>query len=232
MTKKPPRKPAKKKAPRKPAATPQPEPAAKRAHAQAMPAGEPAARVKPRRKRRTPTVDKRAAMLAAFAACGSLRDAATAAGIDRKQHYHWLKTDPAYFERFQEAKTHAAQSLEDEAVERATRGVYEPNVFQGRFIYPQEEYVETPAVIGPRGGIREPERRAWRDKPGAAPLGTWRKSDTLLALLLRGWMREKYGMHGSLELSGPGGAPIEIVQRLNAARARMAAQTGGESDAG
>jgi hypothetical protein len=225
MKKKSPRKAAKaakKKAPpRKPAPKPEPPP----------PAPAPAARHK--RAVRTPRIDKRAAFLAAYAECGSIRDAAKAAHIERSAHYRWLKADPDYFARFQEADARATQSLEDEAMERAMRGVFEPNVFQGRFLYPQEEYIEKPAVIGPRGGIREPEVRAWRDKPGSAPLGIWRKSDALTALLLRGRMREKYGMHGALELSGPGGAAIEIVQRLNAGRARVAARakTGGESDA-
>jgi hypothetical protein len=243
--KKPPAK--KKKAPRKPAAKPKPEPpsaavpakpAAKRAHAQAMSAGEPAAPArtkpaKPKRRRQTRTVDKRGAMLAAYAECGSIRDAAAAAGIGRRQHYDWMKTDPAYFERFQEAKTHAAQTLEDDAVEWARRGVFEPNVFQGRFVYPQEEYVETPAVIGPRGAIREPEKRAWRDVPGAPPFGTWRRSEGIMLRLLAAFMPEKYRRNASVELSGPGGGAIEIVQRLNAGRARVAARakTGGESDA-
>jgi hypothetical protein len=211
---------AKKRATRKPAAKPKPAPPA----APAPP--------KPKRAPRTPRIDKRAAFLAAYAECGSIRDAAKAARIERSAHYRWLKADPDYFARFQEADAHATQSLEDEAMERAMRGVFEPNVFQGRFLYPQEEYIEKPAVIGPRGGIREPEVRAWRDKPGAQPFGIWRKSDALTALLLRGRLREKYGMHGALELSGPGGGAIEIVQRLNAGRARVAAlKTAGESDA-
>ena len=121
-------------------------------------------------------------------------------------------------------KTEAAQSVEDEISERAMRGVFEPYVFQGRLTYPQEEYIVTPAVIGPRGGIREPEVRAWRDVPGAPPLGIWRKSDSLLIHLSRGLMPEKYGVRGAVELTGPGGGPLEleIVRRLHAARARAA----------
>jgi hypothetical protein len=214
----------KKKSPRK---------AAKAAKKKAPPR-KPAAKPKPAKRKpapRTPRIDKRSAFLAAYAECGSIRDASKAARIERSAHYRWLKADPDYFARFQEADAHATQSLEDEAMERAMRGAFEPNVFQGRFLYPQEEYIEKPAVIGPRGGIQQPEVRAWRDKPGAQPLGIWRKSDALTALLLRGRMREKYGMHGSMELTGPGGGPLEIVQRLNAARARMAARTAGESDA-
>jgi hypothetical protein len=168
------------------------------------------------------SIDKRGAFLAAYAVCASLRMAGKAAHINLRRHYEWMK-DAAYSARFQEAKTEAAQALEDEAIERATVGVFEPNVFQGRFCYPQEEYVVTPAVIGPRGAIREPEVRAWRDKPGARPLGTYRKSDALMMMMLRGAMPGKYRQSAALELSGPGGGPIEIVKRLQAAHARMAA---------
>jgi hypothetical protein len=183
---------------------------------------------KPRPKRRqTRTVDKRRAFLAAFAVSASISGAAAAAKVDRGQHYDWLRTDPTYAPRFQEAKAQAAQAVDDEIVERAMRGVYEPNIFQGKFVYPQEEVI-TPAVIGPRGGVIEPECREWRDVPGALPLGVWKKSDTLLIHLSRGLMPEKYGFRGAMELTGAAGGPIEIVERLNRARARAAQRNAGE----
>lgn len=112
---------------------------------------------------------------------------------------------------------------------RAFRGVYEPTVFQGKFTYPQEEVV-TPAVMGPRGGIKEPERREVRDVPGAPPIGIWRKSDAILIHLSKGFMPEKYGMRGQLELTGAQGGPIELVERLHAARARAAARNAKQSE--
>jgi hypothetical protein len=74
---------------------------------------------------------------------------------------------------------------------------------------------------------------AWRDVPNAKPFGVWRRSEALMIRLLAAFMPEKYGRHTQIELSGPGGGAIEIVQRLNAGRARVAARakTGGESDA-
>ena len=199
------------------------------------PARKPAAQTETRRARAGTPGARRArstsarCFCAAFAVCASIRDAAKAARITRRQHYNWLK-DPAYAARFADIKAEACQSLEDEAVERATRGVFEPNVFQGKFVYPQEEVV-TAAVVGPRGGIVEPERREWRDVPGALPFGIWRKSDTLLIHLSRGLMPEKYGMRGALEVYGPQGGPIEIVERLNAGRARLAAMSKPETAA-
>lgn len=168
---------------------------------------------------RPPIVDKKAAFIAAFEACASIQRAASAVGINKWTHHDWAKHDPDYAAKFQTARLRAAEILEDEAVERALRGVFEPNVFQGRFTFEQEEVV-TPAVTGPRGGVVEPERREWRERPDK-PLGTWRKSDALLMFLLRGNMRDKYGA-GALEVTGANGGPVEIIERLNAARARAA----------
>jgi hypothetical protein len=64
--------------------------------------------------------------------------------------------------------------------------------------------------------------RGLRDVPGSQPLGIWEKSDQLLIKLLEGFLPEKYKRRGAVELSGTGGAAIDIVQRLQAARARMA----------
>ncbi len=174
----------------------------------------PVAPVAPKRKRRpaTRTLDKRGAFLAAYRISASIKHAAKVAGIDRRTHYDWLRTDAAYHVRFREAQQEAAGAIEDEAIRRAMEGVYEPNVFQGRFVYPQEEYVAVEA----HG--REPEVRAWRNKPGARPLGLYRKSDTLMMFLLRGFLPEKYKRFTQIEMGGPGGGPIPLhsdsLQRL------------------
>jgi hypothetical protein len=167
-------------------------------------------------------IARQTAFLTAYEECASIKAAAKAARVSRQRHYKWLQTDPDYRRKFEKAKILAVGALEDEAVERATVGVFEPNVYQGRFCYPQEEYVVKPAVLGKRGAVLEPEVRAWRDVPGAPPLGLWKKSDKLLMFLLRGWMPEKYGFRGAVELSGAGGGAIEVVERLQAARRRAA----------
>lgn len=167
--------------------------------------------------------DRKRAFLAAFAVIGRINKAAKAARVDRSQHYDWLRDDPAYPSRFAEAQLRAGDAAEDEAVERAMEGVYEPNVFQGRFLYPQEEYVIRPETRDTKGRVIEHEERGWRDVPGSRPLGVWKKSDQLLLAILRAAKPEKYRQHGAFELTGPAGGPIEIVERLNAARSRMAA---------
>ncbi len=59
-----------------------------------------------------------------------IAQAAEAAGIERGMHYYWLKHDPTYRPRFEEADKIAIEALEDEASRRAMQGVDEP-VFQG-----------------------------------------------------------------------------------------------------
>ena len=172
---------------------------------------------------RKPVLAKKPAFLAAFKICASLTEAAAAVSIRREQHYDWLRNDPKYSAAFAQAKTEAAQTLVDSAVKRVELGVFEPNIFKGRFTYPQEQYETEPAVrykTGKRKGkIRKPAVTAIRDIPGAAPFGVYRRSEALHLALLRAWVPEF--KTNFLEVTGPGGGPIEIVERLNAARKRF-----------
>ncbi len=172
--------------------------------------------------------NKERAFLAAVALTGSITEAAAAAKIDRSWHYERLKTHPAYPARFAEAMARGDDALEDEVTYRAKRGVYEPLVWQGRFQYPQERYEISPEV--PAGDWKDekrveavPAEYGWRDVPGAPPLGVWRKSDALLMFRQRG--RFARYRQNFTEVTGPGGGPIElsVVERLNAARNRLAA---------
>lgn len=73
------------------------------------------------------------AFLAAFGGCGNISTAAKLTEIDRKEHYRWLESDPAYAERFKGATEEAADALEHEARRRAVEGVEEPvGWFQGQ----------------------------------------------------------------------------------------------------
>ena len=145
------------------------------------------------------------AFLAAFIAFPSITRAAEAAEIDRSSHYQWLE-DEEYAAAFAQAGIEAGDCIEDEAVERAMKGVYEPNVYQGQFVFPQ---------------IWNEEKERFIDQPGAPPLGTWKKSDSLLLALLRAQKPEKYRERVTTELTGKDGGPIEIVERLMAARKRV-----------
>jgi hypothetical protein len=173
--------------------------------------------------RQSRAISRQSAFLAAYAECGSITAAAKASRVNRRRHYKWLQNDSAYRDRFtKEVRPQAHQALEDEATERAMVGVFEPNVYQGRYVYPQEEVVIEPAVRDRAGRVVTPAKTEWRDVPGAPPLGRWKKSDYLLGMMLRGAMPEKYGFRRAVELTGTGGGAIEVVERLQAARRRAA----------
>ena len=119
------------------------------------------------------------AFLGAFEESGCIRRAAKAAGITRAAHYKWLRDDDAYAAAFKESQRAAAEYLESEAVQRATKGWLEPIFYQGRVCAHVRRY-----------------------------------SDSLLAMLLRAAMPEKYGVQRK-EISGPPEAPrqaqVEVV---------------------
>lgn len=155
-------------------------------------------------------INKKRAFLAAYVILGDLTASAAAVHMDRGEHYRWLKTDPAYVQAFAEADEQATQTLYDAAVQRALVGVYEPNVYQGRFCYPQEEFESAPAVLfrsGKRKGqIRIPAVMGVRDVPGAPPLGTWKRSEMLHQALLRAKIPAFRA--AAVELTGAAGGPV------------------------
>jgi hypothetical protein len=163
----------------------------------------------PPKKRRG--VSRQSAFLASFAITARLSLAAKATRINRDLHYRWMKDDPEYPALFAEAKLKAADMLQDEATRRATDGVFEPNVFKGEFVYPVKGYA-LDAVTG------LPDR----DQPiySKKPLGVMKLSDRLLEFLLRGAKPETY-REAPQKIDVQVG-PIEIVERLNAARKRVA----------
>ncbi len=197
----------------------------------------------PRKRPQTRRIDKKPAFLAAFRQCCNLKEAARRVGIDRGEHYDWLRKFPDYAKAFDASLTEARANLVDVAVERAFVGDFVPNVYQGRFCYPQEEYVireASPAVEAvaaldwkEEGGPREAvaaveavtELRAMRDVPGAAPLGMYRKSEMLNAILLRAWVPE---FKAAVELTGKDGGAIQ-VSLAEVLRERRAKREGAET---
>src|ERR1017187_220053 len=158
-------------------------------------------------------VSRQSAFLAAFGISGRVSKAAKASGQERDLHYRWLKEDPDYPALFAEAKARAVQAWEDEAVKRATEGVFEANSHQGAFVYPIKGFHKNPET-----GLPDPDRPIY----GKTPYGVTKLSDRLLEFLLRGAKPETYREQRTVEITGAGGGPIEIVERLNAARKRLA----------
>lgn len=174
--------------------------------------------MKPQRAGPKGVIDRKTLFLGKVAELGCIKDAARAADISRNNHYDWMKSDPKYPARYKEALERATDAAEDEMRRRALRGVWEPNIFQGRFTYEQEEVEIEPAVTDKKGRVIQPAKTEWRDVK-TKPLGVYRKSDPMLMFWLRAWKPERY--RKAIELSGPEGGPIEIVERLNRAHERM-----------
>lgn len=171
-------------------------------------------------------MSRKSAFLQAFALCGSITAAAKAAKIERDMHYRWMKEDPQYPELFEDARRRAVDLLEEEAVKRARDGVFEPCTYKGEFVFPFT--VVRKPLIDPSTGEQEKnavtgallfrEERVY----GKIPFGIWKKSDRLLEFLLRAGKPDKFRERSSVEVTGAAGGPIEIVERLQAGRARIA----------
>jgi len=92
---------------------------------------------KPKKDLSPRTVKTRAqqsAFLQTYTLTANIREAALAAGISRMTHYRWLKRDPTYRKRVDEAANNAFDLLEKEALRRAMVGINEPNYFQGKVV--------------------------------------------------------------------------------------------------
>jgi hypothetical protein len=111
------------------------------------------------------------AFLAAYRQTASITKAAAAAKIDRGMHYRWL-ANASYKKAFEAAQEEAAQTLEDEAIRRATEGTLEPVFYQGdmcgavrrysdglmQFLlrgFKPQKYASRTELTGPNGGPLE-----------------------------------------------------------------------------
>jgi hypothetical protein len=153
------------------------------------------------------------AFLAAYVAKPSIVAAAQAAGCSREAHYDW-KRDPEYARAFAEAVIAAGDTIEAEAVQRATEGLWEPVLYKGE-----------PVMVD------------------GVPLMKRKVSDRLMNTLLVGFKREKYGKlvthtgtvtHAhSVDLSELEEEELEALERiLGKARVNESASSQRDEDAG
>jgi len=70
-------------------------------------------------------------MIRAFATHGSITAAAKEARINRRTHSRWLKADPDYRTKFNEAKQIYIDRLEEECDRRAVEGVVRQRFYKG-----------------------------------------------------------------------------------------------------
>ena len=81
---------------------------------------------------------KKRAFLAAFSRSGSLSQAAKRAGVDRRTHYNWLKSDQLYAVAFHEAVHEAGDALEDKLNEMAHDGNATAAIFLLKGLRPEK----------------------------------------------------------------------------------------------
>lgn len=103
---------------------------------------------------------KKQAFLTAFGIVASISKAAEMAGIDRSNHYDWMREDPEYPKAFETAQQQAAASLEDEAVRRAYHGIDKPVTIAGnREVI--TEYSDTLLIFLMKGAMPTKYRENW-----------------------------------------------------------------------
>src|SRR5690242_2167090 len=86
---------------------------------------------------------KKELFLSEYSKLGVILKAAPAAGIDRKTHYNWLKSDAEYAELFERAKEDYLEKLEAEADRRAVEGTLRPVFHQGEECGQIREFSDT-----------------------------------------------------------------------------------------
>jgi hypothetical protein len=80
------------------------------------------------------------AFLAAYAKLFNISRAAELAGVGRRCHYDWLRDDPEYAERFEDARQAFIDELEEEAYRRAVEGWDEPVFYEGVKVGAKRKY--------------------------------------------------------------------------------------------
>ncbi len=125
-----------------------------------------------------------AAFLAAFGETGSITKASEAAGVDRREHYRWLKDDASYAERWAEADEELTTRLEAEAVRRAMEGTPEPVIHQGKVVTTVDRYSDRllELLLKARRPARYRERTTMEHTgPGGGPVKVMTWADTVVA---------------------------------------------------
>lgn len=132
--------------------------------------------------------------LQAFAKRGIIREGLEAAGIDRAILRSW-EEDEEFIQRMADAREDAVDNAEGELVRRAVEGTVNILFHQGVPIWRRDPTTGEILLDDDFNPIPYCEREY---------------SDSLLALYMKA-NRRKYGDKSSVEVSGPGGAPLNIV---------------------
>lgn len=172
-------------------------------------------------------LQKRPAFLNVFKITCNVTESARRVGLARTVHYDWLRDDPAYKTEFEAAIKEAAGSLEDDAIQWARVGLFDPLVYKGEFRYARRKRVMCQLADGTSAfedELKKPhakilERRTVMTADGEQ-LGVYRRSEGLMGRLLAAWMPEKYGsrpavdLNGKVEITDPEDARRDILRKL------------------
>lgn len=155
------------------------------------------------------------AFLTAFPLAGTIKAACQACGLSRSSYKRWKAEDREFREAFDDVAADFADQIEEEAIRRAKDGT--------RTIKFNKDGtpIKDPRKHDPVTGEVKTE---WADDPWYYETTF---SDRLLELLLRAKKPEEYRERSSVELSGPGGTPVEFdiaTQQLAIANPDLAAQ--------
>ena len=80
------------------------------------------------------------AFLTAFQKCGTVKQSAEVAGIDKTTHYNWLASEWRYRALFEQIKYTVGDMLEATALEHALEGTFKPIVHQGMITDSYQEF--------------------------------------------------------------------------------------------
>ena len=130
-----------------------------------------------RRSARTPAQGKKreklqAAFLTAFRASCTVTQAAKTAGVGRRTHYDWLKADTSYQAQFADLEEEVTETLEREAMRRASEGTLKPVFYQGKTCGTIREYSDTFLIFLLKA--RRPETYRERSDVNSTVRGTLR----------------------------------------------------------
>jgi hypothetical protein len=174
--------------------------------------------------------------LAALSVTGVLLTAANLANIDRVAVWRRRQSDPEFAKACEDAIKQAADALEEEARRRALEGAQEPVIYQGQptYVYETDEagypimdtvqeeqpgFDDKGAPIVRLVDVKRPRRKL--DANGQPVILTVaKKSDALLALLLRGRRKEVFA--DRTELTGADAGPVTFAD-ASKRQARLAA---------